>query len=72
MKKPILILALLPWLGGCADLGLVHAWEKGNLAQPGMSLNADPLEQRYLQHIYTSKEAASGGGSVGGGGCGCN
>mgnify|MGYP003597857405 CR=1 FL=1 len=72
MKKPILLLALLPWLGGCADLGVVHAWEKGNLAKPGMALNDDPLEQRYLQHIYTSKEAANGGTSVGGGGCGCN
>lgn len=76
MKKPLdwclLTLALLPWLGGCADLGSVPAWEKGNLAKPGMALDDDPLEQRYLQHIYTSKEAASGGTSVGGGGCGCN
>ena len=55
MKKPIdwclLTMVLLPWLGGCADLGAVHAWEKGNLAKPGMALNEDPLEQRYLQHI---------------------
>ncbi|WP_431476570.1 DUF4266 domain-containing protein [Massilia eburnea] len=30
------------------------------------------LETRFNEHIYTSKEAASGGSAVGGGGCGCN
>jgi hypothetical protein len=65
-------MALLPWLGGCTYLDPVNAWEKGNLAKPGMSLDGDPLEQRYLQHIYTSKENSSGGNGVGGGGCGCN
>ncbi len=52
--------------------GHVEAWEKGNLAQPGMRFDADPLDARFTGHVYTSKEAASGGGSVGGGGCGCN
>jgi Domain of unknown function (DUF4266) len=56
-------------LGGCAG---PQAWEKGNLAKPEMAIGGNPLEQRYQQHIYTSKEAASGGYGVGGGGCGCN
>ena len=50
----------------------VQPWEKGMLAKPAMSFSADPLEERFSQHIYTSKENASGGYGVGGGGCGCN
>ena len=37
-----------------------------------MTMSADPLDQRFVQHIYSSKENASGGYGVGGGGCGCN
>ena len=59
-------------LGGCADLGKVQAWEKGNLAKPSMSFDGDPLDERFTLHIYSSKENASGGYGVGGGGCGCN
>ena len=68
----LLTLAALAGLGGCSQLGQVNPWDKGHLAKPGMSFDADPLEQRLEQHIYTSKESASGGYGVGGGGCGCN
>ena len=59
-------------LTGCGSYALPQAWEKGNLARPEMTMGGDALEQRYQQHIYTSKEGASGGYGVGGGGCGCN
>lgn len=59
-------------LSGCSTHGPVNAWEKGNLTKPGMAMDADPLDQRFLQHIYTSKENSTGGAGVGGGGCGCN
>ena len=64
-------LAMAVSLSGCGSFG-PQPWEKGHLAKPEMALGGDPLEQRYQQHIYTSKEAASGGSGVGGGGCGCN
>ncbi|MFP8780648.1 DUF4266 domain-containing protein [Hydrogenophaga sp. RWCD_12] len=70
-----LLLALaagMTLLTGCSNLGQVQAWEKGQLAKPAMTFEADPLDQRFMQHIYGSKEAASGGYGVGGGGCGCN
>jgi Domain of unknown function (DUF4266) len=57
---------------GVADIGNVAAWEKGNLAKPKMTFEGDPLDQRFVQHIYGSKENSSGGYGVGGGGCGCN
>lgn len=65
----ILVVAL--GVGGCA-VQPVNPWEKGLLAKPEMTFEADPLDQRFTQHIYGSKENASGGFGVGGGGCGCN
>ncbi len=50
----------------------VDAWEKGDLAKPEMALERNPLETKYVEHIYSSKEASAGGSGVGGGGCGCN
>ncbi len=47
-------------------------WERGNLARPDMQFDYDRLDTKTQQHIYTSKEAATGGYGVGGGGCGCN
>lgn len=64
------VLALL--LTGCASMQPPKAWEKGQLARPEMQFDADPMNARLTDHIYTSKEAASGGYGVGGGGCGCN
>jgi Domain of unknown function (DUF4266) len=59
-------------LAGCADLKPPQAWEKGALARPDMTMDGDALSQRFDQHVYSSKENASGGYGVGGGGCGCN
>jgi hypothetical protein len=57
---------------GCAQMPDVKPWEKGMLAKPAMSFGGDPLESRFTEHIYASKENSSGGAGVGGGGCGCN
>ena len=62
-------LGLLACLSGCAP---VQPWEKGALAKPEMGFGGNGLETRYADHIYTSREGASGGSGVGGGGCGCN
>ncbi|MES2264004.1 MAG: DUF4266 domain-containing protein [Pseudomonadota bacterium] len=76
MTASIATLARLAALAGivCATAGCttVQPWEKGTLARPEMLLDGDALEARFGEHIYTSKEAASGGSGVGGGGCGCN
>ncbi len=70
MKKVLLALAALG-LSGCA-LAPVQPWEKGNLARTEMLFDSDPLQSRFEQHIYFSKENMTGGYGVGGGGCGCN
>ncbi|NTV92656.1 MAG: DUF4266 domain-containing protein [Chlorobiaceae bacterium] len=76
MKKSLFLLGTLPLLlltistlSGCSS---VQPWEKGNLAKPEMTFEGDKLDTGYTEHIYSSKEAASGGSGVGGGGCGCN
>jgi hypothetical protein len=62
------LLAVL--LSGCA--GTVAPWERGNLARPEMALEPYPNDAAFRQHTFFSKEGASGGYGVGGGGCGCN
>jgi len=59
-------------IAGCAAIQPPKPWEKGDLARPSMRFDTDPLKVRLTQHIYQSKEGAGGGGTVGGGGCGCN
>ena len=58
-------------LTGCA-IQPPQPREKANLARKEMTMDSDPLDQAFTQHVYFSKESASGGYGVGGGGCGCN
>jgi hypothetical protein len=65
-------LALTAALGACASYSPPQAWEKQYLAKPEMQFDVDKLDVKNIQHIYYSKEGASGGYGLGGGGCGCN
>ncbi len=65
----IILIAVTMMLIGCAP---VPVWERGSLAQPGMEIDGHPVDTYVDSHIYFSKEAATGGSGVGGGGCGCN
>jgi hypothetical protein len=66
------VASLSACLSGCETLQTVQPWEKGKLARQEMKFDGDPLDAKFVEHIYFSKEAASGGTGVGGGGCGCN
>jgi Domain of unknown function (DUF4266) len=59
-------------MSGCSSITPVNAWEKGDLAKTEMSFESDVLDAKFTDHIYFSREAATGGAGVGGGGCGCN
>lgn len=61
-------LCLAMALSGCAQ---VEPWERGNLAKPQMALDPHPMQSSLSTHVYNSREAASGGSSAEGGGCGC-
>ena len=72
VKSTLLLLASVTGLlaaGGCAN---VKPWERGTLADYTMRPDRDPLGQLFLEHTWFSREAATGGRGVGGGGCGCN
>ena len=58
----------LLFLSGCSS---VSPWERGILAKSEMSLDPAPLQSSLRSHQYGSREAASGSGQSGGGGCGC-
>ena len=56
-------------VSGCKH---VSPWERGALADPIMRADNDALGNMMAEHIWFSREAATGGKGVGGGGCGCN
>ena len=64
-------LGIVLLLTGCSTQP-VQPWEKGNLAKPIMQFDPDRLGVRMDRQIHQSKEAATGGYTIGGGGCGCN
>lgn len=66
-----LLCAALSGCGSLSQLG-VQPWERDLLAQPSMQPGGVALDSAADDHTYFSKEAASGGRSFGGGGCGCN
>jgi hypothetical protein len=70
MKRTGLLLLVLLSLcvSACAP---VEPWERGNLAKPEMAFDFDPMQNRYREHVYRSREAAVAGDSAEGGGCGC-
>jgi hypothetical protein len=69
MSRGCALLLVALALTGCAT---VEPWQRGYLAKPAMALEPAPGMAKALDKTYAAKEAASGGGAVGGGGCGCN
>lgn len=69
------LLGLTGWFGsGCAGPNLVRVkpWERATLSEYTMRADRDPLYTSMTEHIYFSRETATGGRGVGGSGCGCN
>ena len=48
------------------------AYDRGHLSENGMAWELDKRNAKLEGHVYTSKEASSGGAGAAGGGCGCN
>jgi hypothetical protein len=65
----VLVLAVAVTGSACAT---VQPWQRGDLARAEMAFEPDPVLASYRRHTEFSKEAASGGATLGGGGCGCN
>ncbi len=63
------LVAIALALSACAP---VAAYQRGYLARDDMALDGNPGMAKALEKTFAAKEAASGGATVGGSGCGCN
>jgi hypothetical protein len=59
---------------GCSATAMapVRPWQRAALADEMMNPDRDALGVGQAEHVYFSREAATGGRGVGGSGCGCN
>lgn len=75
-RGPLLLFGslLLMLLGGCTNANLVRVqpWQRATLADYTMRFDRDPVATAMAEHVYFSRESATGGRGVGGSGCGCN
>ena len=71
LVRGICLLAMLQ-LAACSSVETVAPYDRGYLAEDGMQWDANPRLAKLKSHVYTSKEASSGGAGSAGGGCGCN
>ncbi len=72
LARYIVLLSLLGTAGCSSWQPWVKPYERGNLADPIMAFERDPVATRYMMHVYEAREAARGAEGSAGGGCGCN
>ena len=63
-----LLLAVASPGAGCAT---VQPWQRGRLADPCMTFEANAALSAYAAHWQEAREGAAGGAGVLGGGCAC-
>lgn len=68
-SEVVLVLAALCLLGGCVT---VRPEQREYLAQPSMTFGSDGESLAQEEHVFANREGSVGGGTVTGGGCGCN
>jgi len=61
--------ALLVASAGCAT---VRPEQRAILADPSMQFDEKSADRTALEHALDNREGSTGGGSLRGGGCGCN
>ncbi len=59
-------------VGGGVGCVRVRPWERELVAGRTMRPVPDAAEERLDAHVQEYREGSTGGGSFGGGGCGCN
>ena len=57
---------------GTAGCVTVRPEQRAILADPKMRFQGDPRSAAELDHVLDNREGSFGGGTVQGGGCGCN
>ncbi|MES1205156.1 MAG: DUF4266 domain-containing protein [Pseudomonadota bacterium] len=59
-------------VAGCGHAPPIQPWQREHLAKRAMRFDADPLEMKFRQHMWGSREGSDLGFGQPGGGCGCN
>jgi hypothetical protein len=70
-KFPLFVLGLCVAFA-CAGCATVRPEQRAVLADPTMQFDVQSADQAALDHALDNREGSTGGGSVRGGGCGCN
>jgi hypothetical protein len=65
----VLALVMLLLSAGCAT---VRPEQRAILADPTMQFDEKSADRPALEHALDNREGSTGGGSLRGGGCGCN
>ena len=71
-RRTLLWLALALLALGAVGCVTVRPEEREFLADPSMTFGADATAAGQEEHVLGNQEGSYGGGSVTGGGCGCN
>ncbi len=69
LRIAAVLLAMVAAGAGCVN---VQPWDRDALAHYSMRPDRDPTTLTLRDHMWFSREAANGGRTIGGGGCGCN
>lgn len=73
VSRTLLLVATATLMSACGSIEpWIKPYERDQLADPIMALDADPVSTYYIHHVYESREGARGGLGTAGGGCGCN
>jgi len=72
MRKILGFLLVFVVASGSAACATVRPEQRAVLADPTMRFEGEPGEKAATEHVLENREASFGGGSVRGGGCGCN
>jgi hypothetical protein len=73
MKHLLSLVVLVPLLAmGTTGCVTVRPEQRAILADPKMRFQGDPRTAAELDHVLENREGAYDGGTVQGGGCGCN
>ncbi len=71
MNAKIAIIAMLFSLVA-ASCATVRPEQRSILADPVMQFEGEGNDEQAMQHVLENREGSYGGGTVEGGGCGCN
>ncbi len=72
LPRALLLVAVFGASAASAGCITVRPEQRAILADPKMRFQGDPRAAAELDHVLENREGSFGGGSVEGGGCGCN